>query len=729
MKKLLTILLILALALPLGACGDTPPAGPSIVTPKPKPAQTPEPKPTEQPIVQTLSLSVDGETGEMTISRPEPHQLSPMGDKNTWTVFVYLCGNNLESDVDYGMGMATEDLKEMCAATQSDRMRFVVQTGGANYWYAEEVDPQRSQRFVVEDGRIVLVADNPRSGMGRPGTLSDFLRWGVKEYGAEKMGLVFWDHGGGSISGVCFDEQDHDDSLSLREIDAALMSTFRSMTDRFEFIGFDACLMSTVEAANILATYADYMIASEEIEIGYGWDYTTLGSFLAAHPQADGAQVGRQVADSYFQSTIEQDSDDLATMSVIDLRKIDPLLESFNRFAGNMFAAAEDAAVFSEMARAICNADNFGGNNRLEGYTNMVDLGGVVSACAPYAEGSEEVLAALEDAVVYKMVGRDHRGSGGLSMYFPLQLQGSSELGIFEDICVSPFYLSFVDKQVYGGVNAGDSSDYDLGYWFDDGDWSWNDSYDYDEESGEYSYESDESGYWDYADDFSVTGESSLFSFAVEPGLDEDGIFSFVLTDDALLRAVAVTAFVYQVSSNEEDLIELGETVDVYADWDEAYFADDFDGYWLSLPDGQDLATYIVSYTDDPVVSSSPIYLNGEACYLRMRQYWDGTVTVDGAWDGISEEGAAGRDVVALKAGDVICPRYYAYEIDSDYEGYYYHGSDYALEEDVLDIWYDFMEDGDYLYCFCIYDIYGDYYMTDAEIFNIEDGSLYYYTD
>ena len=192
---------------------------------------------------------------------------------------------------------------------------------------------------------------------------------------------------------------------------------------------------------------------------------------------------------------------------------------------------------------------------------------------------------------------------------------------------------------------------------------------------------------------------------------------------------MAVTAFVYQVSSNEEDLIELGETVDVYADWDEAFFADDFDGYWLSLPDGQDLATYIVSYTDDAVVYSSPIYLNGEACYLRMRQSWDGTVTVDGAWDGISEEGAAGRDVVALKAGDVIQPRYYAYEIESDYEGYYYHGSDYVLEEDVLDIWYDFMEDGDYLYCFCIYDIYGDYYMTDAEIFNIEDGELYYYID
>ncbi len=730
MKKLLVFLLILAFALSVCACGEKKPEGPSIVTPQPRPTQVPAPQPTEQPIVQTLSLSVDSSSGELTIERPEPHQLVSMGGRNTWTIFVYLCGADLESDLDYGMGMATEDVREMCAATQSDRVRFVVQTGGAEYWYAEEVDPMRSQRFVIEGGEMKLVADNPRSGMGRPGTLSDFLRWGVKEYGAEKMGLIFWDHGGGSISGVCFDEQDHWDSLSLREIDAALMSAFRSMTDRFEFIGFDACLMGTVEAANILATYADYMIASEELEPGSGWDYTAIGDFLAAHPQADGALLGRQVADSFIMSCREAYCDAGATMSVVDLRRIDPLLESFNRYAGKMFSASEDTDVFAEMVRGIYAADNFGGNNRLEGYTNMVDLGGIVSACAPFAEGSEEVLAALEEAVVYRVAGSDHRsGASGLSMYFPLQVQGSSELSVFADVCVSPYYLSFVDKQVYGGINAGDSSGYDADTWFEDGSWSWNDSYEYDESSDDYIYESDDGEYWEYADDYEVTGESPLITFDLEPGLDEDGVFCFVLSDEGWLNAVSVTAYVYQVSSDEEDLIELGETVDVYCDWDTGYFADDFDGYWLALPDGQDLATYIVELTDECVVYSSPIYLNGEGTFLRMRQSWDdGSVTVDGTWSGISDSGAAGRDVTPLQAGDVIQPRYYAYEIDTDYEGYYYHGSDYTVGE-TLEIYYDFMEDGDYLYSFCIDDIYGDYYMTDFVMFNIEDGEIYFYPD
>ncbi len=88
MKKIFAILLILALAVSAGACGDKKPAGPSQVTPQPRPTQAPEPQQTPGPVVQTLSLSVDADSGEMTIVRPEPHQLVPMGAKNTWTVFV-----------------------------------------------------------------------------------------------------------------------------------------------------------------------------------------------------------------------------------------------------------------------------------------------------------------------------------------------------------------------------------------------------------------------------------------------------------------------------------------------------------------------------------------------------------------------------------------------------------------------------------------------------------------
>ena len=37
---------------------------------------------------------------------------------------------------------------------------------------------------------------------------------------------------------------------------------------KFDFIGFDACLMATAETALMLDQHADYLIASEETEPG-----------------------------------------------------------------------------------------------------------------------------------------------------------------------------------------------------------------------------------------------------------------------------------------------------------------------------------------------------------------------------------------------------------------------------------------------------------------------------
>ena len=404
--------------------------------PEPDEPEPVEPEDPAEPVVG-LTMTVQNSTGEMKIDRPLLDLQRSMGDAGTWTIFVYLCGTDLESD-DYG-GMASFDLEEMCQAASSDSVRFVVQTGGAYYWYDDRISPFRTQRFVVEDGELSRVYSGEWSGMGRTETLADFLTWGVEEYPAEHMGVILWNHGGGSISGVCFDELDEYDSLTLRELDAALLSVYGSMTDRFTFIGFDACLMSTVETANILASYADYMIASQESEPGSGWDYRAIGDYLADHPRADGEELGRVICDSFYASCEEMNDTATATLAVVDLRRMDTLLQRFNSFADSMYTAGEDPAALSAMVRGIVAADNFGGNNKVDGYTNMVDLGGLISACADWTEGAVEALEALSDAVVYQVTGSDHKNASGLAVYYPLSVQGSQELSVFGSVCVRPY--------------------------------------------------------------------------------------------------------------------------------------------------------------------------------------------------------------------------------------------------------------------------------------------------
>ena len=73
-----------------------------------------------------MNIRVDETTGSMNITRPKIENPAPMGEKDTWTIFVYLCGADLESRILFGGGMGTDDIKEMCAATASNKVRFVI---------------------------------------------------------------------------------------------------------------------------------------------------------------------------------------------------------------------------------------------------------------------------------------------------------------------------------------------------------------------------------------------------------------------------------------------------------------------------------------------------------------------------------------------------------------------------------------------------------------------------
>lgn len=199
--------------------------------------------------------------GHLQIAR-EPAKCDPMGERNSWTIFVYLCGSDLETDGGY----ASNDLQEMIDGSKGSKVRYIVMTGGALEWNSTVVDNTSLGIYLVEDGNITLMESLDYNYMNDPATLLNFLNWGIEYYPAEKMGLVFWDHGGGSISGVCKDEYFFEDidngvlkdisgyntALSLSDISSVLNQLNEKMTDQFEFVGYDACLMGTLENAFML---------------------------------------------------------------------------------------------------------------------------------------------------------------------------------------------------------------------------------------------------------------------------------------------------------------------------------------------------------------------------------------------------------------------------------------------------------------------------------------------
>ncbi len=698
---LLSLLLVLTLT-PLAACSDD--------------------ESLDDLLASGEAAQVERGTGTLDLVRTTPAGKQPKDvEEDTWTIFVYLCGSDLETE----NGAATTDLGEMVGASGSDRVSFVVETGGAKKWQGN-VKSGRMQRFVIQDGSIMEVDSSKTSNMGESSTLANFLQWGLENYPADHMGLILWDHGGGSVSGVCFDERSDYDALTLPELSNALADVNNKLWEKFEFVGFDACLMGTLECANTLVPYANYMVASAETEPACGWEYSSIMEYLAKHPSADGAALGKDLCNEYFNS-LESKEAAWATLSVVDLNKIDPLIQDFYHFSQEMYEAGSNQSTLAAMSRSIKGAENYGSNNWLSGYTNMVDLEGIVDACAGVTPSAQDVKDSLNDAVAYQVRGKYHTDSCGLSTYYPLKVEDADELAGFTKVAVNPSYLSYVDRLAHGATYDGgeEYEDYSDDDWFEGGFWAWLFSDDELSDDDEQEYEDEAEQYWSYVDEHS--DESQLISFDEEPQLDEDGTYWFRLDKEGLENAAVVSGLVYVLSEDEEDWIALGETYDVNGDWETGEFSDGFDGKWLSLPDGQNLCLYVEGCDEDRILYTSPIKLNGEECYLRLRQnIHSGKVTVEGTWGGIDEYGASDRGTTPLKKGDVIVPLYDAFT-ENDEESLTYEGEEYTVRKGELKVGYDYLPAATYAYSFCIEDVFGDYMICDPVEFEVaDDGKVYF---
>ena len=150
---------------------------------------------------------------------------------------------------------------------------MIVCTGGASEWKTKEISSNRNQIYRIHDGKMEReVSSLTSKPMTNPDTLTTFIRWTDKNYPGNRRILIFSDHGGSE--GFGWDERYRNDSpMSLGEMKNAL----EQAGVKFDFVGFDACLLGTLEMGLMLSDYADYMIAAEGIlgSVSYDdWHYT-----------------------------------------------------------------------------------------------------------------------------------------------------------------------------------------------------------------------------------------------------------------------------------------------------------------------------------------------------------------------------------------------------------------------------------------------------------------------
>lgn len=362
------------------------------------------------------------------------------------TIMIYMIGSDLETESRAG----TNDIKEIIDAEyNTEDVNIVLYIGGAKKWHMSEIDENENAIFEIEDDKLKKVKSYKLKPMNNKNTLTEFIDYTYENYDSKKYSLILWDHGGGPIWGYGKDENDKSGSLmSIKDIDEALNNSELIKNEKLEFLGFDACLMSSIEIANAYKEEAEYLIAAAEIEPGDGWDYHFLNEI---NKETTSVEMGIHIIDYYHNFYVENPSGiygyyytPSVTLSLIDLSKIDTLVASVN----DLFGAIEpniSVSTYNTIARSASRTKIYG----TEGY-DLLDLYSLVNGFEGYQSKVGEVQNSIRSAVVYHKT--NIGGCTGLSIYFPVDTRTIynellNEYG-YKDVAISETYTTFLNNYI-----------------------------------------------------------------------------------------------------------------------------------------------------------------------------------------------------------------------------------------------------------------------------------------
>ena len=641
--------------------------------------------------------------------------------KDTVTILVYACGTDLESRG----AMATKDMQEMLNATVSDNINLLVYTGGCTNWQNNVVSSKTNQIYQIHGGKLDLVKDNLGDlPMTDPATLSSFIKWGGKNYPADRYALIFWDHGGGSVTGYGYDEKHKTSgSMDLSKINKAL-------TDgglKYDFVGFDACLMATVETGLMLDAHADYMIASEETEPGIGWYYTNWLTALSKNTSMPTIEIGKNIVDDFVSACGSQCPGQKTTLSVVDLAELSATVpEDLKSFASST-SELIDKKEYQTVSTARSSTREFATSSKID----QIDL--IDFAIKLGNDEGKELSDTLKSAVKYNKTSSNMTNAYGLSIYFPYRTTGKvdSAVSTYGQIGMDDSYSECIQKfasMAYYGQAAGSATS--------------------NSSPASMLFGSGSEGSMDSAQAvmelinvfMSASGSGRDATAFLDNGVDADAAAEYIAennigaedlkwqtnaTGDKVIalsdkqweqvEGIELTTFV----DDGEGYIDLG--LDNTFDWDEeGNLICPTDRSWLAI-DGQIVAYYHIDTTGDSsnytITGRVPVLLNGERADLIL--VFD-SANEDGYIAGATydykdgETEVIAKNLTALEPGDTldfIC-NYYNY--DGTLNDKYFLGNQMTVQHDMAEMTISnlVIEDKAIQVSFVLTDIYGQAHYT-----------------
>eukprot|EP00928_Gymnodinium_smaydae_P086340 TRINITY_DN7039_c0_g1_i2.p1 TRINITY_DN7039_c0_g1~~TRINITY_DN7039_c0_g1_i2.p1 ORF type:complete len:952 (-),score=69.11 TRINITY_DN7039_c0_g1_i2:61-2589(-) len=249
--------------------------------------------------------------------------------------------------------------------------------------------------------------------------LGDNLEKMIKRYllttGCRYTFLEFWDHGAGFF-GFGGDEA----SKKKGELSTMTLATMRkslvTVGEKYTLIGFDACWMSHYEVLSSVGDMAEYILASEEVEPGHGWDYSKYD------PSGTAESLGQQIADGFFAHS-KTDPRTLSLIRSVEFfafkREFDALLKDLSD------KMLRDAKVRKDVLTARSASSTF---KSLFGLPDNVDVGSFLKKMNRVGFDVSGLRTAYKRMFVHQVT--TDKKFTGMGMFFPSPLDRGMKIKI-----------------------------------------------------------------------------------------------------------------------------------------------------------------------------------------------------------------------------------------------------------------------------------------------------------
>ncbi len=692
----------------------------------------------------------------------------------TWAIYWYLCGSDLETD----FGAASADLEELLSARLPDNVSVVIQTGGARKWHGYGISAGNIERHVYRGGRLHKEASLPQANMGDAENLTSFLAFCKENHSADHQVFIFWDHGGGSIGGVANDQNFSFDALSLKEIRDSFARVYTASVERppFDIIGFDACLMATLDTAGAVNGFARYMVASQEMEPANGWRYAAWTGALGADTSMSPEKLGRIICDTYLDGCRQAGTEDNATLSLVDLGKIPLLNLTWNALGLEAVSVAMDnESFYAAYGRQAKASENYV-NSRVEGYTNMVDAGALVRRLKKVLpEFAKYFLDALGEAVVHEVHG-PCRSPSGLSVYYPFDGDSGGFASMMQTGNITAFLvlnglqLGFLDAD--SAVAHLERISADISRTLEDDalapEGAAPEGQSAAPEGGSRPPHGPPTGHQGPSDAQNPWFPLQSALSAVFEGQRREGqapANAILLMEPAVNAVAASVAPLRQLDISsledfrvtvgdggearldlgpervrhldsvqfylacfdlEDDLVVLlGKDADMEADWENGVFKDNFQGRWAAL--NEHLVYMEVTHQDEARNHYAvPVKLNGVRCNLLVvYDFAKEEYRILGARR-LHDENIMDKALISLKKGDTITTIFLAMPVDDDHADFQEMEADtFTLGENIVFADTD-MGDGQFMFLFEMTDVQNNSAMSQIVTIEVKDGTAVY---